>query len=379
MLDQLIRLDLNSFVPVTAQLTEQVRQLIRQGTLEPGWQLPSVRDLSASLGINRNTLAKAIEDLEREGYLRTHRGKGVYVVDQPPLDTHGAGTARFLDETLRAAKAKGLDLEGLLISLLARAGGGSLSAEETDLADGDSLAIHVCEAKAELAATEPAASVEDDIPAGPRCRGLAERAYPVKDRLRVLLVECNEPQLQQFAQDLCEALPVDVDAILIEDLKRRLLPSSPAALQFGQYRTAVTTYYHYHEVSSLLAGPGLRLTPVLAEVRPATLRHLAGLPQGTVVGVACVNWSGASNLRAALENAGLRHLQVIQGCTTVPQSLKTMFDRARVVVCSGIAAADLETYRREHGVGQVPIWLEDRRLDPRGLAELARELGPRPQ
>ncbi|MHB9144617.1 MAG: GntR family transcriptional regulator [Symbiobacteriia bacterium] len=365
MLDQLIRLDLNSFVPVTAQLAEQVRQLIRQGTLEPGWQLPSVRDLAASLGINRNTLAKAIEDLEREGYLRTHRGKGVYVVDQPPLDTHGAGTAQFLDQTLRAAKAKGLGLEGLLISLLARAGGGSLSAEETDLAGGDSAGADAIEAEAELAATGVAAPTE--------------RAYPSKTRLRVLLVECNEPQLQQFTQDLCEALPVDVDAILIEDLKRRLLPSSPAALQFGQYRAAVTTYYHYHEVSSLLAGPGLRLTPVLAEVRPATLRHLAGLPQGTVVGVACANWSGASNLRAALENAGLRHLQVIQGCTTVPQSLKTMFDRARVVVCSGIAAADLETYRREHGVGQVPIWLEDRRLDPRGLVELARELGLRLQ
>lgn len=341
MLEEAIRLDPESFIPINAQLGEQIKRLIAQGTLEPGEQLPSVRDLAARLGVNRNTLGKVIEDLERQGYLRTRRGKGVYVVDHPPGET-GADLGPFLAETLAAAQARGLDLQALIVALAARAQQGFGGAE--------------------AAPAQPAARVP--------LRRVSEAEQP-----RVLLVECNQPQLDQFRDDLLEALPVQVDTVLIDDLKRWLVhPDDPGGLRLADYRAAVTTFYHHQEVSSLLTRSGLRVAPVLAEVHPGTLRRLAALPPGTVVGVTCVNWSGAGNLRAALENAGLRQLQIIQGCTTVPQSLKAVFDRARVVLSSGIAAADLEAYREEHGLRNVDLWVEDRRLDPRGLAELAGEL-----
>ncbi|MGE5590294.1 MAG: hypothetical protein ACM3ZA_06720, partial [Bacillota bacterium] len=192
---------------------------------------------------------------------------------------------------------------------------------------------------------------------------------------RLLLLECNQPQLDLFRRDIEQLLAADVDAVLMEDVRQwRIRPEGPARLRPDLYRAAVTTFHHAHEATSLLAGTGLRVVPVLSEVHPGTLRRLAALPPGTVVGVACANWPGAGSLRAALENAGLRQLQVIQASTAVQPSLKSMFERAHVVVCSGRAFPELETYARDHGYGQVELWVEDRRLDAGALLDLAREL-----
>jgi len=354
LLEELLKVDLGSFVPVTAQLGEQIKHLIARGALAPGEQLPSVRDLAARLGINRNTVAKLIEDLEREGFVRTHRGKGIYVADLPPVRRRGPDVSEFLEATLAQAEALGLGPQALAVALLARA------------QDAPSLASTT----PGFSAGEAAAALEVVAPPAPPPPGPVVRSRP-----RLLLVECNQPQLDLFRSDVEDLLAVDVDAVLIDDLKRWRLRSTGANhLRPDLCRAAITTFHHTHEVTSLLAGSGLRLVPILSEVHPETLRRLAALPPGTVVGVACVNWPGAGGLRAALENAGLRQLQVIQASIAVQPSLKSMFERARVVVCSSRAFLELEAYAREHGHGRVELWVEDRRLDPGSLLDLAREL-----
>lgn len=361
MLEQCLRVDLHSFVPVTTQLGEQIKHLIAQRVLKPGDQLPSVRDLAASLGINRNTVAKAVEDLERAGYLRAHRGKGIYVADRPPSSLRDSQMVDFLDDTLRKADLLGLEPESLAVALLARAHRpqGLPAASASPLVAAEAAPALDVAPPPPVMATLPVSHVMATPPAG--------RAA------RLLLVECNQPQLEQFRQDLQEALSVGVETLLIDDLKR-LIAKPYEARRLARFDAAVTTFYHAQEVASLLAAYSVRVVPVLAEIHPRTLQRLASLPAGSVVGVACVNWSGAGSLRAGIENAGLRHLQAIQGCTAVPPSLKSMFERARVVVCSSLALPELETYKDEHGFGQVEFWVEDRRLDPRSLAELGREL-----
>ncbi len=65
--------------PIYRQLAEQVRAAIARGQLTAGDRLPSVRELSRTLVVNPNTIARTYTDLEREGVLHTRPGLGVFV------------------------------------------------------------------------------------------------------------------------------------------------------------------------------------------------------------------------------------------------------------------------------------------------------------
>jgi GntR family transcriptional regulator len=73
-----------SGVPLYVQLQQQVQQRILTGQLADGEQLPSVRDLSAQLGLNPLTVSKVYQLLERDGFVETRRGLGTYVSHQAP-------------------------------------------------------------------------------------------------------------------------------------------------------------------------------------------------------------------------------------------------------------------------------------------------------
>ena len=61
------------------QIRSQIEKFIKTGILKPDDKLPSVRSLAAELGINPNTVMKAYQELERNGYIYTLNKKGVFV------------------------------------------------------------------------------------------------------------------------------------------------------------------------------------------------------------------------------------------------------------------------------------------------------------
>jgi GntR family transcriptional regulator len=64
---------------VYLQLVEQVRHAAASGILRPGEPLPSIRPLAEELRVNRNTIAKAYAELERQGVIETLPGKGCFL------------------------------------------------------------------------------------------------------------------------------------------------------------------------------------------------------------------------------------------------------------------------------------------------------------
>ena len=68
--------------PIYEQVKDGLRHLVVTGAIQPGDQLPSVRALASSLAINPNTIQRAYESLEAEGYLYTMPGKGSYASEQ---------------------------------------------------------------------------------------------------------------------------------------------------------------------------------------------------------------------------------------------------------------------------------------------------------
>jgi GntR family transcriptional regulator len=76
------QLDLHSGVPVYRQVIDQVRGGIASGSLTPGDQLPTVRQLAVDLAINPNTVVRAYRELELGGLLETHQGTGTFISTQ---------------------------------------------------------------------------------------------------------------------------------------------------------------------------------------------------------------------------------------------------------------------------------------------------------
>jgi GntR family transcriptional regulator len=74
----------NSGVPIYLQIESQVKHAIAACVLKLDDLLPSVRKLAAELRINPNTVARAYQNLERDGILRTVPGGGCYVNGQSP-------------------------------------------------------------------------------------------------------------------------------------------------------------------------------------------------------------------------------------------------------------------------------------------------------
>lgn len=72
----LFQLSFTSPKAVYLQLVDQVKAAAASGALRPGDALPGIRPLAEDLCVNRNTVAKAYAELERQGVIETFAGKG---------------------------------------------------------------------------------------------------------------------------------------------------------------------------------------------------------------------------------------------------------------------------------------------------------------
>ena len=109
-------LDGHSKVATYMQLVQQVKQSLRTGLLEPGDQLPKVREVTEALAINPNTVLKAYRQLEIEGLVEGRPGVGTFVrrsLAGPALASHGALRSR-LNDWLRDALEAGLEHEEIV-------------------------------------------------------------------------------------------------------------------------------------------------------------------------------------------------------------------------------------------------------------------------
>jgi GntR family transcriptional regulator len=78
-----IEIDLLSKIPIYVQIIDQIKHMIATGNLEPGDQLPTVRQLATDLRVNFNTIARAYRLLDDEGLISTQHGRGTYILPSP--------------------------------------------------------------------------------------------------------------------------------------------------------------------------------------------------------------------------------------------------------------------------------------------------------
>ena len=84
----MILIDYKDRRPIYEQVIEKFQQMILCGALEPDSPMPSVRSLAMELSLNPNTIQRAYQELERQGYIYTLKGKGSFVSNSMKAADH---------------------------------------------------------------------------------------------------------------------------------------------------------------------------------------------------------------------------------------------------------------------------------------------------
>lgn len=116
------RLDVRSGVPVYRQLIDQVLAAVALGTLQPGDQLPTVRQVAVDLAINPNTVMRAYREMEIRGIVDTQQGSGTFIAEKKiaaPEEERGRQLAQLVDEFVARAGSLGFGLADLMERLRA--------------------------------------------------------------------------------------------------------------------------------------------------------------------------------------------------------------------------------------------------------------------
>jgi GntR family transcriptional regulator len=89
-----VNIDRNEPIALHDQVAAEIRRAIAEGEAGPGDRLPLAKDIAAVLGVNKNTVLRAMHILRDEGLLEFTRGRGITVTGTPQ---RGAVLARVRD------------------------------------------------------------------------------------------------------------------------------------------------------------------------------------------------------------------------------------------------------------------------------------------
>jgi GntR family transcriptional regulator len=78
-----VKVDRQESTDLHEQVAAEIRRAIAEGEAGPGERLPPARDLAAVLGVNTNTVLRALRQLRDEGLLDFRRGRGITVAATP--------------------------------------------------------------------------------------------------------------------------------------------------------------------------------------------------------------------------------------------------------------------------------------------------------
>ena len=109
------RLNTHSGVPPYLQIVQQVKQALQVGILQPGDQLPTVKEVVAHIAINPNTVFKAYRELEMLGITEGRTGSGTFVKQRPagPSPEVQEALSQDLAGWIIKARKAGLDDEAV--------------------------------------------------------------------------------------------------------------------------------------------------------------------------------------------------------------------------------------------------------------------------
>ncbi|HHY13760.1 MAG TPA: GntR family transcriptional regulator [Thermoanaerobacterales bacterium] len=258
-----IDLDRQSGVPIYLQIKFRIKELIEQGIWRHGFKLPTERKLANELGLSRNTISNAYNELEKEGYIYSRQGKGTFV---------------SFSENIRHRQ---ILYDEELINIIDRAIGEALN-------KGYSL---------------------DDFKI--ICHTRIEEQRQIYKSFKIAFIECNKEQLESFLKRIRLEDGIIAETILLDDFRRNPLEINEILRNVD---IIVTTFTHKEEVKRLLQEKNIEIIGIGLAPPIDTLIEISQIPENKKLGFYCKSQNFAKTVLKSVEKAGisLKNYTVIQ-------------------------------------------------------------------
>ena len=245
-----------------------IQQMITHQGQKTGTKLPSVRELSAKLGVNRNTVYSAYKKLEASGIISIRRGSGVYITN---VETKVADPKQLkveLSKYLTAARLSGLEKEDAQVMIL----------------------------------------------------NILHEVYQAQYQ-KILFVECNMYDSETIRRELMISLPIEVVPVTLSDVFER-----PEML--AGYQIVCTTYYHIKELERLdFKG---KLIALHHSPSPKSVHLIATIPRENKLGIIASNARTLSLIKGFVMM--FNHTQINECLSEDEEALQHTIDGSDIII-----------------------------------------------
>jgi GntR family transcriptional regulator len=285
----------------SGEIERLIERHIREGGYPPGAQLPTVRELALSIGVNKNTVVRAYQALERKGYLELIRGRGAFVAERRGADLAALPWAG-VDTLIAEARQRGVGHERLLDALRRR----------------------------------------------------IDRSYGPGAQ-RVAFIECNTQDIETLGGELGAAIGRALEGVLLSDVAAR------AEELVEHFDLVITTFYHLGEVSTLLGEAGAKsVIGVHAAPSHGTLLKIARL-HVPVIGLVCELPNTVENLSYIIKT--YQPSATILTMLITDERLPGMLGKADAIVVTGSCHERLIELQPQVPVISVSFTIEQQSID----------------
>lgn len=302
-----LKLNRKSGVPLYKQVKTLITEKIRSGELYTGFKMPTERELSDNLSVSRNTISAAYKDLEKEGMLISHQGKGTFVAEKSGISLSNdlkERIIRFVDMGLEEAMEKGIEPKDFL------------------------------------------KLVEDRV---------TEKVNMMRSSMAIY-VECNTEQANFFAKQLSQKTNMECIPLTIADL---IEMNDDTKLLLYNAKVIVSTFNHVPEVIEYTRDYGKDVLGLAINPDLATIVKIARLPKNTKFAFVCISEEFEEKVRKALEMSGLDDIDIEFTHTQDKEELKRKIQYKDMILVSPGRYKDVVEIRDEDKVISFVYNLDD--------------------
>ncbi|OPY84360.1 MAG: HTH-type transcriptional repressor YtrA [Smithella sp. PtaU1.Bin162] len=264
-----------SHISLREQIKRQILILIENQELMSGQALPSARDLSKLINVNRNTITQAYKELESDGILEIIIGSGTYVKQGLIMKSK-----RKLDQIFNDAIQQSIEL-------------GFKKAE-------------VMEHFLSRLSTLPASIMNK----------------------RILIVDCNDGVINYLCQKILQECGVKATGVLIQELEKDPIGAESLVKSID---LIVCGFNHLKELQQVLPDNTVEIIAVLIQVDVRVINVLNQLPKGTKIGCVCENQRSTNTLYNSSYFSGGRELKRILAGYDNSKELKKLIRECDVI------------------------------------------------
>lgn len=291
-----IKINKDNRIPLYIQVKKQITYLIKNGSLRVGTKMPTERELAKELGISRNTISSAYNELEAKGVLKSIRGRGTFVAEEVSswkTDEGAHKVYKLIDIALEEALESGIESEDFLDLVISR---------------------------------------------------VKEKSEAI-NRITSGFVECNNEQAVIFSEEIRKITKVNTIPFTIKQLQDM---DDDTKNRLNKCQIIISPFNHANEVTQLLNGMEKEVFGVATGPNLESIVRIARHPIDTKFTFICLSDEFIFRIESALEKAGIGDLEVKYFNGRDEKKLKETIEYADVLIVTPARYNEVQKFNIEN-------------------------------